>query len=76
MQETTATTLAARIFRFLIALITAFGLEMRQYDIVNTYIHANVDELVYRHHPNRFHFLGVLKLIRAMYGLRQSPALW
>jgi hypothetical protein len=70
MEETTATTLAARVFRFLIAIIAAFGLEMRQYDIINAFINATLNEVVYMHHPDGFERTGLIQLNRALYGLR------
>jgi hypothetical protein len=76
MAETRATTLAARIFRFLMAIIAAFGLEMRQYDVVNAFINAHLQETVYTYHPDGFYNNGLIKLRRALYGLRQAPALW
>lgn len=76
MAATTATTLAARMFRFLIALIAAFGLEMRQYDIVNAYINASLDETSYVQHPDGFQRASLIKLLRASYGLWQFSALW
>jgi hypothetical protein len=76
MAETRATTIAARIFRFLMAIIAAFGLEMRQYDIVNAFINAHLRETIYTHHPDGFFRKGLIKLNRALYGLRQAPALW
>src|ERR1700709_2863128 len=76
MEDTTTTTLAARVFRFLITIIAAFGLEMRQYDIINAFVNATLNEVVYVHHPDGFERTGMIQLNRALYGLRQSPALW
>ena len=47
MMDTFAATLAARLFRFLMALAAAFGLETRQYDAVNAFANALIDEPTY-----------------------------
>lgn len=44
--ETTATTLAARDFRAFIATIAFFGLEMLQFDIINAFINATLEDRV------------------------------
>ena len=41
-EETYAATLAARVFRFLIALMAAFGLKAIQYDVLNAFLNAKV----------------------------------
>lgn len=76
--ETSATTLAARVFRALIAIIAYFGLEMRQSDIVNAFINAMLGDLVYITYPDGFPGPpgGYIRLRRALYGLKQSPYLW
>ena len=76
--DTFAATLAARLFRFLMALVAAFGLETRQYDAVNAFANALIDEPFYcklpQGWPGKHNIL--LRLLRALYGLKQSPALW
>jgi hypothetical protein len=74
--ETAATTLAARTFRTLIAIITAFGLVMRQYDVVNAFVNAQLHDVVYTYHPDGFVRPGLIRLRQALYGLKQSPFLW
>ena len=46
-EETYAVTLAAQIFRALIAMAAAFNLEIRQYDAVNTFTNAKLNKPVY-----------------------------
>ncbi|EOD43298.1 putative reverse transcriptase rna-dependent dna [Neofusicoccum parvum UCRNP2] len=77
-QDTYAATLAFKILRFLLAIICAFDLEMRQYDVVNAFPHAPLDEEVYCSPPKGMNIASglVLLLLRALYGLKQSPALW
>lgn len=76
--DTFAATLAARIFRTILSLVAAFDLETRQYDAVNAFVHAKIDEPTYCTTPHGWEGTsGVhLKLSKALYGLKQSPALW
>lgn len=77
--DTYAATLAARIFRALMALAAAFDLETRQYDAVNAFANSPINEPTYCTLPQGWDGLDInilLKLLRALYGLRQSPALW
>jgi hypothetical protein len=46
-EETYAATLAAQIFRALMAIAAAFDLEIRQYNAVNVFINAKLSKLVY-----------------------------
>ena len=46
-EETYAATLAARIFRALMAIAAVFDLEIRQYNAVNVFINAKLSKLVY-----------------------------
>lgn len=76
--DTFAATLAIRIFRALMAIVAAFGLETRQYDAVNAFANSEIDEPTYCRPPQGWTGpKGVLLLLlRALYGLKQSPALW
>ena len=78
--ETRAATLASRCFRTLMALTAAFGLDMKQFDALNAFVNSLLDELVYiEAPPGRLRPIGsesVLRLHRALYGLRRSPRLW
>ena len=77
--DTYAATLAARIFRALVAIINAFDLETRQYDAVNAFANNPIDEPTYYHLPEGVAIGSsktLLLLRRALYGLKQSPALW
>ena len=77
-QDTFAATLAARIFRALMALVAAFDLETRQYDAVNAFANSPIDEPTYCKLPEGWtgSDMILLLLLRALYGLKQSPALW
>ena len=77
-QETYAVTLAARIFRALMGIVAAYNLETRQYDAVNAFANSPIDETVYCKPPKGWPRDPqiILLLLRALYGLKQSPALW
>jgi hypothetical protein len=76
-KDTYAATLAARIFRALMALAAAFDLETCQFDATNAFTNANLDEEVYIPFPEGFHQPGYcLLLLKALYGLCQAPRLW
>ena len=75
--DTYATTLAARIFRTLMAIMAAFDLEARQYDAVNAFTNSSLDEVVHCACPEGYNIEGLcLLLLCALYGLRRSPLLW
>ncbi|KAI1508887.1 cyclopentanone 1,2-monooxygenase [Pyrenophora tritici-repentis] len=76
--DTYAATLAARVFRFLMALTAAFGLKAYQYDVLNAFLNAPLEKLVYVKTPDPYiEELGkILELKRALYGLKDAPLLW
>ncbi|PFH56372.1 hypothetical protein XA68_16605 [Ophiocordyceps unilateralis] len=72
-----AYTLASRTFRLLMAIAAHFDLEATQYDFVNAFCNADLDEEVYCKLPNGFTRPGKYwRLRKALYGLRRSPLLW
>jgi hypothetical protein len=76
-QDTYAATLASRSFRLLMAIAAKYNLELRQYDITNAFVHALLDREVYMRMPQGYRKPGtILKLQKALYGLRISPLLW
>ena len=75
-QDVYAATLAFKIFRSLIALVAAFGLETRQLDAVDASLNAKNDDPVYCFLPDGYRQPGkVTKVSRALYGQRKSPLL-
>ena len=75
-RDTYAATLAARIFRALMAITAARNLEAFQLDAVNAFTNSELDETVYCAFPDGFQQDGkCLLLLRALYGLRRSPLL-
>jgi Reverse transcriptase (RNA-dependent DNA polymerase) len=76
-QDTYAATLAARTFRALLAIAAAFDLEIRQYDVINAFTNSELNEEIYCQAPEGFDREGhCWLLLRALYGLKQSPLLW
>jgi Reverse transcriptase (RNA-dependent DNA polymerase) len=74
---TRATTLASMTFRALMAIAAKFDLETTQMDAVNAFVHSSLDEVVYMRPPPGFETRDrVLRLRKALYGLRRSPLLW
>ena len=53
-EETYAATLAARIFRALMAIAAVFNLEIRQYNAINAFINAKLSKLVYYYYLEGF----------------------
>ncbi|CAM6094110.1 unnamed protein product [Calypogeia fissa] len=66
--------------RLLMALVVLFDLEMDQMDVVTTFLYGLLDELIFMRQPLDFVKKGkehlVCKLLRSLYGLRQSPRQW
>jgi hypothetical protein len=76
-QETYAATLAARSFRILMAIAARFDLELIQYDAVNVFVNAKLEDTVFMQMPPGYKTPGkILRLNKALYGLRQSLSLW
>lgn len=74
---TRATTLAVTSLRVLLAIAAKFDLETLQLDAVNAFVHADLDETVFMRMPPGYTEPGkVLRLNKALYGLRGSPILW
>ena len=76
-QNIYAATLAIRIFRTIIAIVAYFNLKTRQYNAVNTFANSDINEATYIQPPQgQKETSGILfLLLRALYGLKQLPAL-
>ena len=70
-----AATLATRSFRMLMSIMAAMDLESDQFDAVNAFINAPLEELVFIKIKIGNSTIVVV-LNRALYGLRRSPKLW
>ena len=74
---TKATTLAITSLRVLLTLVTIFDFETPQLDAVNPFVNADLDKMVFvKMTPGYSKNSKVLKLNRALYGLRRFPQLW
>jgi reverse transcriptase-like protein len=74
---TRATTLATTTFRTLMAITAKFDLEAQQIDAVNAFVHSDLDETVFMKCPPGFEKPNkIIRLRKALYGLRRSPLLW
>ncbi|KAE8551356.1 hypothetical protein EYB25_005241 [Talaromyces marneffei] len=77
MRDTYAATLAARSFRIFMAIAARFDLELKQYDAVNAFVNAKLDEEIFmRMAPGYREPSKIYRLNKALYGLRRSPLLW
>ena len=77
LQDTRTSTLAARTFRTLIAIITMFDLETFQMDAVNAFLNSTLEDEVYCQYPPGIGCYGKqLRLKRALYGLRIAGKRW
>jgi hypothetical protein len=76
--DTYAATLAARLFRALMASACAFNLKAMQYDVPNAFLNATLDCTLHVQTPDGFQdrYGQTLRLLRAFYGLKEAPRLW
>ena len=75
-EDNYAATLAAKTLRLLCGIIAAFDLEATQFDAVNAFLHSHLEDEIYVQYPDGFKKPGKsLRLLKALYGLRQSPKL-
>jgi hypothetical protein len=59
------------------AMAAEHDLELEQMDAVNAFVNCELDEVVYMRMPPGYEKYGkVLRLKKALYGLRRSPLLW
>ena len=69
-KDTYAATLAAKVFRALIAVIIVFDLDIQQGNAVNAFINSLINKIIYIKCPDGFTIKGkYLLLRRALYGL-------
>ncbi len=75
-QDVYAATLAAKVFRVLMTLVTAYHLKTRQLNAINAFLNAHNDEPIYCQMPDDYRLNGkVFRVIRALYEQRKSPLL-
>ncbi|KAL2267988.1 hypothetical protein VTJ83DRAFT_2834 [Remersonia thermophila] len=77
LETTYAATLAARTFRLMMAIAAHFDLEVHQFDVKQAFLNALLEAPVYCELPEGYKQPGkCVQLLRALYGLRESPLLW
>ena len=77
LADTYASTLAAKTFRALMAITAVFGLVAKQWDVVNAFCQATMDEVIHVQCPPGYRQPGnCLLLLKPLYGLRRSPLMW
>jgi hypothetical protein len=79
--ETFAPVCSYRTLRMMLAVATHAGLVLRQFGIKTAFLHGSLKEEVYVRPPRGWEHLAggsgrVLRLCRALYGLRQAPRAW
>ena len=77
LDDTYAATLAIRNFRALIAIANYFDLELKQYDVPTAFLNANINRTLYAETLEAFrHTKGeIMRVLRALYGLKELPTL-
>jgi reverse transcriptase-like protein/Pol polyprotein/gag-pre-integrase-like protein len=77
LADTYASTLAAKTFRALMGITAVFGLVAKQWDVVNAFCQATMDEIIHVQCPPGYRQPGnCLLLLKPLYGLRRSPLMW
>jgi hypothetical protein len=72
-----AVTLTARTFRALMTIVTAFDLDIWQYDAMSVFINSSIDEKIYSECFDDFvKFDYCWKLLKTLYDLKQASILW
>lgn len=76
-KDTYAATLAFSVFRAIMAITAAYDLVLIQLHADNAFLNSDIDEEIYVRFPEGFEIPGmVLRLRKALYGLKRSPLLW
>ncbi len=76
LQDVYAATLAAKVFRMLMTLVTAYHLKTRQLNAINAFLNAHNDEPIYCQMPDDYRLNDkILRVIRALYKQRKSSLL-
>jgi hypothetical protein len=76
--ETFAAVVKPASYRILFALAAIFGWLVHQGDVKTAFLNSSLDKLVYMKPPNGMKLApgSVLLVLRAIYGLKQSPRAW
>ena len=77
--ETFAPVARHKSIKLLLTLVNELNLELKQVDFITAFLNAPLDYVIYMEQPEGMETYGdgrVLKLLRAIYGLKQSPRQW
>ena len=79
--DTYSPTVRQESIRLMLAMAASEGMQMEQLDVTTTFLYAELKEEVYLEIPEGMfpdgeHAGKVLRLLRALYGLKQSPRCW
>lgn len=77
LTDTYAATLAFTVIRLLLGITAIFNLSTMQFDMKTAYLHAQIKGNIFCWPlPGMAPDDNIIQLLRALYGLRESPALW
>ena len=53
-------------------------MELKQYDVPTASLNANINRTLYAETPEAFRYTegDIMRVLRALYGLKESPVLW
>jgi hypothetical protein len=76
--QTFAGVAKSQSWKIVLALAAIYNLEIEQMDAITAFLHSETDATIYVELPDGYHGNGnyVGLLLRALYGLKQSPRLW
>ena len=76
--ETFALVAKMTTIRTVLSIAASKGWSLHQMDVKNVFLHGDLAEDIYMTHPQGLFssFVGVCKLKRSLYGLRQAPRAW
>lgn len=80
VEETFAPVIKPPRVKIILSLAVTWGWALRQFDVSNAFLHGVLKEDVYMRQPPEYRDpdnpKGVCKLLKSIYGLRQSPRAW
>jgi hypothetical protein len=77
-EETFASTVRNEAIRLVLDMASKLDYEVRQIDFVTAFLNANLNEVIYARQPDGYDDQtgDVIQLLKAIYGLKQSPRQW
>lgn len=75
--QTFAAVVKPMAFRVLFAIAAYYDLDVEQMDVVTAFLNGIIKELIFIHLLERYEKPGIVcRLLKGLYGLKQSPRLW